>query len=42
MSESPQDPSDDHPNVTGTLFVMLAFLVVLIGFWGYMYLLLYP
>ncbi len=38
-SDNPGDsPIEEEPNTTGTLFVMIVFLMALAGLWGIMYL----
>lgn len=33
-------PDEDEPTTTGTLFIMIVFLMALAGMWGIMYLML--
>ncbi len=34
------DSTDDHEHPRGTLFLMILFLIMIIGFWTYVYVLL--
>ena len=34
---TPPDPQDEGPNATGTLFIMIVFLMALAGMWLIMY-----
>lgn len=35
-----EPPDEDEPTTTGTLFIMIVFLMALAGMWGIMYLML--
>ena len=37
-SASPELSPDEEPNTSGTLFIMILFLMALAGMWGIMYL----